>query len=170
MICLDKIFAKCDIVDGCLMWGGAVNTRDEIPLVHRPTRSLRRLVYEHFHWTDYPMPKELRVMMSCGNARCLTVTHMRAVEASTFLGNINRGVAKPALGVIRMTIARRARSAHSIEKARSVRADLNAGMTTREAARKHAISQALVSKIGRGQIWREFAADVSVFTMTGAQP
>lgn len=73
---LGTIIDACTFREGeCLTWSGPVNNKG-LPFLrfgYWTSLSLRRLQYHRFHPA---LPFVVRLKMTCGNSRCLEVTHM----------------------------------------------------------------------------------------------
>lgn len=79
--------ARCTVQDGHLLWGGAVT--DGVPVVGIfgvGTRSLRRLVYEHYSDSSIQdLGSRYIVKTRCGHSRCLAEQCLALVDRSTGL-------------------------------------------------------------------------------------
>lgn len=151
---IPEILGKCEPVGACVLWTSYCDQRG-VPRIGKPRKSLRRMIYEFYAETK--LPNDLRVTLTCAHPNCLNFGHMRARRPSAYL----KGIKKSAQAVVNMTLARRARSRLSIQMVRQVREDLSAKMTTHAAAKKHGISQALCSRIGRNEVWRDEAMRIN---------
>lgn len=171
---LGEILQDCEEVGGCLEWSGVYSTNGyPIYCIGALRRlHLRRVVFNMQRERTLLAPlqgkegQRLRVIMTCGNRRCLNPEHMVARTER----EIQRQAA--ALGSYSTTSRRAAVTAGirakrknlkcSMELAREIRASTEPQWVL---ADKHKLSRSMVGRIQRGELWRESAAGASVFNL-----
>ncbi len=149
------LLPRCDEDAGCLMWRRAVNSGGApvASIAGVRSRPVRRWVWACVHGSD---PGELRVVPSCGHARCLSPGCLVAVVP----GMVNAAIADR--GGMR-TPARRAAcrragrtlSPLSLADVRAIRARRAAGEKLAAIADDYRVHLSAVSRICRGESWHD---------------
>lgn len=163
---LKTIMAKTRQEDGCRLWlGGFV--RGRWPRMYaviggRETAvSARPVVWRLSGGRELERGEVLA--MRCGNDACLLHAHMEVIDK----GEVSRrNWAKPGAKLRRSIanqIASRGKAKLDMEKAREMRSKRAEGRTQESLAEEFGISQALASRVVRGESWKEYGTLVQLW-------
>ena len=166
---LDKIIDRTVPTDGCLIWTGGF-VRGRWPRMYaridgkETSISVRPVIWRLTGGRELK-PGEV-IAMTCGCDACLRRKHMEVIGK----GEVSRrNWAKPGAKVLRSAKCREASQAQAkldMEKARAIRARLADGATQVSLVPEFDVSQALISRVARGDAWKE---PVSPFAGLGAR-
>lgn len=163
---LKLLFDRCEHVGFCRIWNQGTNANG-VPIISlsasERSQSVRRLAYRLIFGE---IPAGQFVYVDCGNSLCISGKCMKCGSKSDYMRAASKAGAYsgPLISKVRADAARaRAGTKLTMEKARQIRAERAAGLLLREIAAKHGVSMDIASKVARGLIWRELAANASVF-------
>ena len=164
-----KIMDRCVEIGGCLEWTGVFcNHSPQIHISYTDVSGKRRKVYKMcrrivFEHGRGPIGSGLHPVMTCRNAKCLSLGHMvlKTTKAIACLAAKEGKFSTPHRRAV-ITAARRKRAKLSPEAA----ADIRACDTGRQAAAKWGIHQSMACRIRRGSAWKTDIG-ASVFTYRG---
>ena len=153
---LDKVYAKCIPDDnGCMNWTGATQSAGRSPVVRRGgvAISLRREMLEMSFGRSLGT---LVATYKCGNRECVRLEHLTAISKSKLQmrNHAAMDAGQQARKSHRIGVKARARAKLSPEIAQEIRA---AEGSQRAIAKQFSISQATVSSIRRGAMWRDLS-------------
>lgn len=146
------LHARCHEDGDCLIWDRSTDGKS----LPRARINNANVYMRPFVWrmVGKSRPGKGRVLiMTCGNSRCLNCEHMACVHRSEVL---KQTVSRPDVAArknLRVQAASRARGVLDAEKVRYIRA--STGKTLTKLAQELGVSFQLVSRVRRGERWRE---------------
>ena len=174
---LEAIRANCAEVGDCLEWQGHF-TSNGYPRIHDAELDryvgVRNVVYALGHGLPLHAPitteehgkvKPALMRMRCGNRRCVSLEHMRAMthaqvgQAAAAMGNFST---PQRIAAVTSGIRKVRKTKITMEIAREIRASEG---TCRDQAARYGVSASFVAKVKRGDLWRETVAVSSVFAL-----
>ncbi|MDE1999577.1 MAG: hypothetical protein KGI52_11675 [Burkholderiales bacterium] len=170
---LDDIKARCVEVGDCWEWAGAMSNKRSpiaaIPTQHplKPGMRAVRVGVAVLAWeaANKKAVGSMLVYRTCFNRVCVNPAHLKCgthAQMSETLAKAGKCKRKPA-AIAAITRAKRSTVAKlTIEQAREIRASTD---TTINLAGKYGINKSLVSRIKRGDAWRESVAVASIFSI-----
>jgi hypothetical protein len=153
------IAQRCEEDGDCLLWKHWCDHRGAPRFRFRDSETgvdstlyLRRIVWQQSGKTIKPTE---RLLMTCGNSRCLVAWHMKRVSMADVLAlNICRPDAKARKDIgMRKKLREAPNVKLTMEKARYIRA--SEGKTLQVLADELGCSAQLVSRVRRGDAWKE---------------
>lgn len=150
---IDRIRSRCEEVGDCWEWQGAVQQRSRTPVMrcNGQHRCVRRAVAE-----DLGHSIEGKVVTyRCGNHLCCNPEHVQVMTKTALQKRTNKHhVRYMSLSRRqRVAAARRATAKLTLEQVQAIREDAR---PQREIAKDYGVSQTTVSRIRRGEIWRNY--------------
>lgn len=155
---LDDIKAKCVEDMGCLLWRGR-KTMAGLPCI--ANLSARRIVYK---MAKGPIPKGAVISVTCDCQDCLEPSHLVARSKSKV--SKQAILDKPDMLLrrsVKVAAWRRANSKLTMELAHST---IGTDETCEEAAARVGVSPSAISKIRRGEIWRDLRSPFAALLRT----
>lgn len=172
---LDDIKARCHEVGECWEWAGAVGGNCIpcacIPTVYPklPGSRSRRVTVTALAWeaSTGKSSKGKSVWRTCCNQLCVNPMHLRAgtrAQMSAYLVGMGAYKRTPA-SIAAITKSKRKASKLTLEQAREIRESTLPAVAL---ALIYGVHQSLVTRIRRGEAWRESVAVSSIFAMGAA--
>lgn len=153
---LETLLARCDEVGECMEWTGYYNSTGHPFLRHDGAQWLaRRLAYV---LNGGHLPVGYVLANGCGNPRCILPAHSIKETKTTHLKNLSKTGRNS--GMVRLANlaathrARHARPGMTMELARALRTEPG---TITDKAKRHNLPLKMVSKIVRGDAWKEYS-------------
>lgn len=144
---LKQIHARC-IPDGdCLRWQGGLSKSAGHPKIN--DKSGRRLVYELAHG---PIPDKALLTITCECMDCLNPAHLALTNKAEVSRKVNASQSMRMRKAAASAKAKRPHAKLTIEQAREVRDSIG---RCADVAALYGVHLTLVSKIRRGEAWRE---------------
>jgi hypothetical protein len=141
---------------GCRIWTGAYTGHGYPQFWFDGARRTRRWIFSALK-NRRPAPA-LSVTTTCGHRGC--VAHLAASQHAAIMRK--RVTAKSAATRMRIAMAVRTRSKLSMEQVRQLRARAAAGEKPAHLAREVGISRRNVSRMLRGETWRDYAQPLAL--------
>jgi len=172
---LADIHARCIEVGECWEWTGAIGGNGIpcacIPTMHpkQPGVRARRVTVTALAWeahTGKPAAGKA-VWRTCCNHRCVNPAHLRAgsrAQMAAYLVTQDAYKRTPS-SIAAITNAKRKAGKLTMTQAREIRASTLPGI---KVAALYGVHHSLVTRIRRGEAWRESVAASSIFAMGAA--
>lgn len=152
-----RLMSYCSEDGGCLLWtglmGGSGTLAPATSVGHR-RHQVRRLMWEKK--TGHAVPAGKCVTVDCGQARCVAPDHL---ILTTRAESGKRAGAQGKFSTLtrrsRVAAAKQAQSPLTAEQVREIRAGDG---PLKEAAARFGVSIAAISKIRRGERWKDYAS------------
>lgn len=163
-------------VGECEEWQGSMKRGGTLPIVSTPAGIAYPEVKQTFisvrpwlwsQWEGARPAEGLRIRMKCRNDLCCRREHMVLMTAAQAVKeSAKRGQMVTPKALAAWTRGARARAKKlNLEIAREIR---NSDTPAAAEAQKWGVSEQLVRQVRRGEVWREQAANSSVFNWRGA--
>lgn len=150
---IDRIRSRCEEVGDCWEWQGAVQQRSRSPVMRHNGKQqcVRRWLAEALgHAVDGKV-----VTYRCRNHLCCKPEHLQVMTEMELRKRTNKTQQRFMSMTRRQRVAafKRATAKLTLEQVQAIREDAR---TQREIAKDYGVSQTTVSRIRRGEIWRNY--------------
>lgn len=169
---LNLIKSKCEIEGNCWNWSGALQSCGATPTINiahpitgkRVVMSVRRAILMERHKENLLLLRGRLATYKCGNPKCVNPDHTHAVTRSALQNRLAKefGYHNSPVRKKKIADAMRAKSRLTMEIAEQIR---QSKKTQRAMALEFGVSQGVISKIRRGQIWKDYS---NPFSQLGA--
>jgi hypothetical protein len=163
MISQRTFWTLTEEVGNCIEWFGSFGSTKH-PIIssgRNGTILVRRAVWEGF--SGNPIPSGFGIYMTCRNHRCVDFNHMMLVTPGE-LAKISAHFNTFSSLARRAAVAHGARRRHGKlddEKVKMIRASTESCKTL---GPKLGVNPSLISRVRRGEAWKEYAPNSSIFT------
>lgn len=151
---LKSIRARCEEIGECWEWQGAAQTHSHTPVMRHGGKHhcVRRVIAQA---QGHNVIGKV-VTHKCGNSKCVNPAHVVVLTKTQLQKRTNQQHAGTASIARRSRVAsaRRAKAKLTLEQAEAIRLDPR---IQRVIALEYGVSQATVSAIKRGRMWRDYS-------------